>query len=1704
LFLLWYSSLGEQAGDSIHAIFATLVPGFSSTFPNMGLTALTTVTELGDGPVGPVPILPLIPPLSAEKWKSPGSELVTNVLGGLLELMVSQVVLIQWREEREEKQKQAFNFLFEKFKKFYMPAIFPDFNWYMSLYKPSLELPQMRHFKPTLADGTKLEDPMSACRVVFIKWIAQYTHASQSGGGPTGTLPSHLHNTSAVLNISCSFPEKEQFGVAMDSPQLQTSNLSDEGLFVREVLYGTRRNINFVHEVYRQSFLLSFAHHAAIKKVIAVYKDWIQMHGQELPSFMLEPKVEDLDIEEGPDDVDGPMLYPVKDPQQVKVRAGLQNLLQLFVTNAANVFLLDVEAKDYPVLLDEQVNMCKRVLNVYRYIVMNVKMDVQTWEQLLFVLLQITQTTVSETPPSRREINLGGRLSQAIFQTLIVSWIKANLYVAVSNQLWEEFLDVLSSRTQWEELIREWFKTMETLTRVLARQVYNLDLKDLPLDRLSEQKSKRIRGKTGGGGEKETVMSNVAGMRAPSAEIDPRADNEVVDDKTETKRPHMMHQRSVSDGAIVFNRALDSTLHEAAVWREGLTRCRSVDQLVDTCDGRGSPMSAHSDSIENHSIKTSNIQLDHDNVSEGMYSDMTEVSSGREGPVSVMGGGSMKGWLPDVAVMMWRRILGALGDINTITDTVIHAQIYKYLIELQDVLVKIRANQGVTTDNLLTPPLPEFVPPFTIFAPWCFRALSLPDAYHRGRIYALRLLCLITVKEHDTPISEAHLVNFYQVLHNGLIDGASDTVHTLIRFTGSRFFSLALPGYSSFLLDYLAASNSIVSTQDLKGVPRTEAVSIVGSLLAFPSILEDVPLLLPVLDNFSMVTSHELKDKVIEVLLKAGKKEPSGLARCVALCSLGMFVYRELVHQTYHPKLKEAITVLVTALKFNNKAVAQVSSDMLLLLSGQVACLLLHNPDLPCKVVEVLSRSVFTLLSSPRQEAPLTAEDKRLLLSLLYCLGEWCMQLPLDVLTHVQQDGRSLLQNVFSCLITAACRPASHSPVKEMWTSSPIRTKSQPELLQGLLRSSCIEDGSECIIQLAARTVLDHLANHLDHFPHNTGATNLSSNVSEHDDTPNSTSDELTVDAFHSPNLQTFILNNRTLLTLLEIPCTERPKESGDFTYSPNQVRLIVRDVSGKFSWDASLLHSSYSSENNSVPTWDGVSVADDIPVLSPPRQITRSGPLEELPSHTKAASDLDQLDDLLQYIGHTSPEVCPIPGHHLNSLSPWPGLESEMEGDIISAILNQRNLENDRFTESKVAAAEPFQSEREINVSKCSNGRQEAIEPFQHARILFHQLGLSSREKLSSIHLVDKNEQFVRELKNLDQQKERETHKIAVIYVAEGQEDKLSILSNTGGSQGFEEFVAGLGWEVELESHSGFMGGLSRNGTTGNTAPYYASSFTEVMFHVSTRMPSSSEESMLQKTRHLGNDEIHIVWSHHWRDYRRGILPTEFCDVLIVIYPLKSKLFRIQVSRKPEVPFFGPLYNEMIVDKAVLSGLVRATAINASRAKRSMMSYYQTYYQERAKSLDRIVTKFKKSTMFEELVTSVYSPSLLGIYQGQSRFTSSSNIGAPPPPSSPKPSPKRQVGLGPRALTENSIRIRGSLGNEEQDRHGNQGQEEDGPRPVTQSLSNPSDIVRPVIQSLGYLSHPLLARSGHTPMRKRASASESTMHQSNPNNDQD
>nr|XP_046485435.1 probable Rho GTPase-activating protein CG5521 [Neodiprion pinetum] len=1671
-FILWYQALGDNAPEHIHQMFACLVPGFppsqaspyklerksdnkkdkptkSASYDDKEKREFYD-TQLGQsifhdtgvtqGPISLVDGGPILPPQSGEK---PLDHETVRFLEALLDFMVSQVVKVEWRD-KHARQHKAFQFLLERFKATYLRYICPEFNDNFSLYKPNLELPGMR--KPSPNQG---QDVYTLCKVTLIKWVAKYTHVTKKDGLLLQPLP---NTTTSDENPE---PELRRVSVIQNStdpntlsPEVasQHENQEDNTVLatnlVREVFYGNRDNVNFVHELYRQAFLLDFTHAGAIRKAIAVYKDWIQMN--ELPSFMLEPleSHKDREIE---DQVKREALINDRSPpesyrqtrlrndsylgaihrENLFVRAGLQNVLQVFVTQASNVFFLETPGGNASAtLLEEQTDSCKRVLNVYRHVVMQVRLEPATWEQLLRVLLQITSLVLSDkTSRRKQQESIGGKLAPAIFQTLIVTWIKANLNVVISTQLWDQFLAVLTSLTQWEELIREWAKTLDTLTRVLARHVYNLDLNDLPLDRLSEQKSKKRRGI----GSRAASTGCVQPQRRGSVDHETGATmkDSVTDHPLRDPRKFRPLPRSASDntiyngkGKIKLHRHRTHTIHSGVpvlplsieqdmarllsttatttTGNEPATtvskmlpsrRTKSLDSVVVVDSEPPSPRCpSPTPSSGVDSNKDSPIQIE--NI-DGNSIDTSDVSERR----SVMAGGGVPGWLPDVAVALWRRMLSALGDVNNIQDPALHGQVMDYLVQLTHTLIKIRLNQGVSGDNQGTPPVPDLIPPLTIIAPWCFKAIQLPQQYEVGRLAAYRLICLLTVQPMDISLPKPHLTLFYRAVHNGIVSNNTKVLHALVKYTGPRLFSLNLPGSSLLILDYIHAANVILNSNDVEA-PRTEAVSILGSLLSLPATVAKLPVLQPSGSDIVTVTCPDAKEHIVTILIRSCRREPTGVARCVALSSISMFVYRELSHKTQHVRVPEAVTVLLLGLrrlqvagqrkdgmnfplldKATHATVSQVACDALLLLCDQADVLLELYPNIPAKIIQVLAETLGRMTGRERRSALAT--------SMLFCLGEWAMQLGPSVLLQ-PFHGKPLLLTLFTVLDNIMHNKISKDLQDSAKCYQPDSDDFDPDIsLDNLVDDTGMKSprrGNVQSVQLAAQMVLMHLVNHLGHFPMGIGAARLSSLVVELDDIPGIDSDELSSAVFQVPNVQLLMLSNSIILSLVELAALDAPGGgvTAGLTTAPSTVRVLLRDLAGKASWDSSILYSQPFVDDDLPPPfgkpvdWSSKLRREDLSSVlpaqsSPPQHTMRHREPHILPTFANAASDMDNLDDLLQYIGHTSPEVLTNPEIALNAPANSPQ-GPQLESETIASILGQRNMERDHINNwnqhiSMCAAA--------ISPPSC----RPPPAPFHHCRLLFSHLGLSGWEQRRKLHLLSKNEKLLRELRNLDSQRSRETHKMAVIYVSQGQEDKNSILNNVTASKEYENFVARLAWEIELESHTGFLGGLVPGKASGVTAPYFATSFTEVIFHVATRMPSDSPESLLQKTRHLGNDEIHIVWSEHWRDYRRDIIPTEFCDVLIVIYPLPNKLFRIQISRKTEIPFFGPLFDESIVEDAVLPGLVRATALAASRAKRSTLTLYQHYYEERARSLDTVVRNHKEATTFEEFAANVYSP---------------------------------------------------------------------------------------------------------------------------------
>ncbi|PNJ54107.1 RALGAPA1 isoform 8 [Pongo abelii] len=1777
------------------------------------------------------------------------------------------------------------------------------------------------------------KEPFIKARVIVIRWLVSFWLEPKPHTGPHipgmegEVLPKNIQRAAASL-VSREESKNDNADKAdrTTEPEQSHSNTStlterepsssslcsidEEHLtdieIVRRVFSSKRSNVNFVTEIFRQAFLLPICEAAAMRKVVKVYQEWIQQ--EEKPLFMQEPEeivitssdlpcienVTDHDIsmeegekreeENGTNTADhvrnsswakngsyqGALHNASEEATEQNIRAGTQAVLQVFIINSSNIFLLE-PANEIKNLLDEHTDMCKRILNIYRYMVVQVSMDKKTWEQMLLVLLRVTESVLKMPSQAflqfqgKKNMTLAGRLAGPLFQTLIVAWIKANLNVYISRELWDDLLSVLSSLTYWEELATEWSLTMETLTKVLARNLYSLDLSDLPLDKLSEQKQKKHKGKgvghefqkvsvdksfsrgwsrdqpgqapmrqrsattTGSPGTEKArsiVRQKTVAMRSrsigecalPSAYIrsaksapvlihtskpflpdivlTPLSDelSDIDDAQILPRSTRVRHfSQSEETGNEVFGALSEEqplprssstsdilepfTVERAKVNKEDMSQklpplnsdigssSANVPDLMDefiaerlrsgnasTMTRRGSspgsleipkdlpdilnkqnqmrpiddpgvpsewtsPASAGSSDLissDSHSDSFSAFQYDgrkFDNFSFGADTGVTssaDVDSGSghhqsaeeqevaslttlhidsetsslnqqafsaevatitgsesASPVhsplgsrsqtpspstlnidhmeqkdlqldeklhhsvlqtpddleisefpseccSVMAGGTLTGWHADVATVMWRRMLGILGDVNSIMDPEIHAQVFDYLCELWQNLAKIRDNLGISTDNLTSPSPPVLIPPLRILTPWLFKATMLTDKYKQGKLHAYKLICNTMKRRQDVSPNRDFLTHFYNIMHCGLLHIDQDIVNTIIKHCSPQFFSLGLPGATMLIMDFIVAAGRVASSAFLNA-PRVEAQVLLGSLVCFPNLYCELPSLHPNIPDVAVSQFTDVKELIIKTVLSSARDEPSGPARCVALCSLGIWICEELVHESHHPQIKEALNVICVSLKFTNKTVAHVACNMLHMLVHYVPRLQIYQPDSPLKIIQILIATITHLL--PSTEASSYEMDKRLVVSLLLCLLDWIMALPLKTLlqpfhaTGAESDKteKSVLNCIYKvlhgCVYGAQCFsnpryfPMSLSDLASVDYDPFMHLESlkEPEPLHSpdSERSSKLQPVTEVktqmqhgLISIAARTVITHLVNHLGHYPMSGGPAMLTSQVCENHDNHYSESTELSPELFESPNIQFFVLNNTTLVSCIQIRSEENMPGGGlsaGLASANSNVRIIVRDLSGKYSWDSAILYGPPPVSGLSEPTSFMLSLSHQEKPEEPPtsneclEDITVKDGLslqfkrfrETVPTWDTIRDEEDVLDELLQYLGVTSPECLQRTGISLNIPAPQPVCISEkQENDVINAILKQH-------TEEKEFVEKHFNDLNMKAVEQDEPIPQKPQSAFYYCRLLLSILGMNSWDKRRSFHLLKKNEKLLRELRNLDSRQCRETHKIAVFYVAEGQEDKHSILTNTGGSQAYEDFVAGLGWEVNLTNHCGFMGGLQKNKSTGLTTPYFATSTVEVIFHVSTRMPSDSDDSLTKKLRHLGNDEVHIVWSEHTRDYRRGIIPTEFGDVLIVIYPMKNHMFSIQIMKKPEVPFFGPLFDGAIVNGKVLPIMVRATAINASRALKSLIPLYQNFYEERARYLQTIVQHHLEPTTFEDFAAQVFSP---------------------------------------------------------------------------------------------------------------------------------
>ncbi|XP_069343175.1 tuberin isoform X3 [Eulemur rufifrons] len=217
-------------------------------------------------------------------------------------------------------------------------------------------------------------------------------------------------------------------------------------------------------------------------------------------------------------------------------------------------------------------------------------------------------------------------------------------------------------------------------------------------------------------------------------------------------------------------------------------------------------------------------------------------------------------------------------------------------------------------------------------------------------------------------------------------------------------------------------------------------------------------------------------------------------------------------------------------------------------------------------------------------------------------------------------------------------------------------------------------------------------------------------------------------------------------------------------------------------------------------------------------------------------------------------------------------------------------------------------------------------------------------------------NESFERSVQLLDQIPSYDTHKLAVLYVGEGQprccaesrehrcrndsqrsNSELAILSNEHGSYRYTEFLTGLGKLIELKDcqpDKVYLGGLDVCGEDGQFTYCWHDDIMQAVFHIATLMPTKDvDKHRCDKKRHLGNDFVSIVYNDSGEDFKLGTIKGQFNFVHVIITPLDYECNLVSLQCRKDMEGLVDTSVAKIVSDRNLPFVARQMALHANMA---------------------------------------------------------------------------------------------------------------------------------------------------------------------------
>ncbi|CAO0796344.1 unnamed protein product [Mucor circinelloides] len=964
---------------------------------------------------------------------------------------------------------------------------------------------------------------------------------------------------------------------------------------------------------------------------------------------------------------------------------------------------------------------------------------------------------------------------------------------------------------------------------------------------------------------------------------------------------------------------------------------------------------------------------------------------------------------------IWKNMLLTIGNINQIEGPQNHAIAMHCVVEIWDTLRLVRAQQPYRD-------IP--IPAMFEAAPWFFQATELPSAFDAGKAAAYGSLCRLMSQRPEETVPEGYFAAFYKCILKGLASNDNTIIQAII-LNSERLFGSSLPGVHILIPSFIGAIEKLLlhnSPRDI--VPcnvRKSCITILGSLVSISNHLNNVTIQTDELNmswvqgfhqgkSFSFADVKVWLKNVFIQLVNVGhvpQLEQDTDAHCMLLGALCALILDELLscEKPQHDIVHECVLSLVNHLYWCNISIVNTVCDCLNTMAQVYKDKL--DPE-GILVQEILTRVIDSLNIHLKYYEKSSKGGRGFIISKLFsCLLEWIMSIEPIILTETDlcQLVFDVIELALNVTLDSSDKLLPHPPTTTNNNANSSNRAPQNKMKEVSFKFKSSEkrpafhqqeevvgpdvpENDRGYVKESAEAVLLHLLHHFNNFAPPYGPATIHSTIIG----PGVSQDDA---EYHQ--YQYFSFNDTTIVAFVELPRNQARKSA--------QARMIIRDLTGRYVWDTELepklgkFETNVSMENNFVLRQDVCVQTLDNEV---PQDIQKR---QDVSRHSQ-----DPMGSLLKKIGDLHPDCLLDPSLPLNVPSNETLLQTEMVGNLGSQLDDylEKEAHNNQQQESDVQLwyskmnmlrkketedgvlkrGESMQAHLMANFSSRKdflpafpNEAEKPHVPFQQSRLLLSHMGFIHYHHLKngSFQMLNKTPALYRDLRGLDRKHGRETMKIGLIYVAHGQEDEQSILQNSRGSTKYNAFVSSLGWEIDIATHTGYLGGLERNLTNGTRASYYCSSSIEMIFHDVTKMPTDvSDPKQLKKKRHIGNDHVHIIWNEHDRDYKIDTIGGDFGNAQIIVTPLPDNLYSIQVYRDSKIPYFGPLFDRMIVSQSILGCLVRSTAIDAFRASvhTNLYSFYKCVYAQRSNDVKTITNRHKVANWsYEQFMERIFMP---------------------------------------------------------------------------------------------------------------------------------